>query len=572
MTPSEADIALACMSAFVEQLVSCGLTDGCVSPGSRSTPLALALRRSPDVRIHLHLDERASAFFALGLAKASARPVVLACTSGTAAAEYLPAVVEASMTRVPLLVLTADRPAELRNVGANQTIEQPGIYGPYVRSSVDAEVPGDRPEAGYWRDLAERAWAGAVSHPPRPVHVNLPFREPLVPGPEPFELEAGEPARTGAAGGPPHPSSEDVAGLAEIIEQHERGVIVAGSLRLAGPHVLELADAARWPLLAEPTSGLRVPGALAAPAVLIADERFATTHVPDIALQLGAAPTSRAGLALVAAARRLLIVDPDDEIADPQRRAEARMRVGVDPLAVSVAGRLAERGDGPWSRAWVEADAAARRTVDDVLAGWEEPFEGRVARDLAGALPAGATLVVGSSMPVRDLDLFMAPRHGLRVLANRGASGIDGLVSTVLGVSAAGGPTVGLLGDLSLLHDVGSLLWSARRGLDAVLVVPNNGGGTIFSFLAQRDLPELEELFTTPHGLEIGAICSAAGAGHVRVDRAADLVPAVERAFAASGVHVVEVAVDAELNRRRHAEAQAAVAAALERLDRERPS
>ena len=564
MSPTEGDFALACMSVLVEELASSGLTDACVSPGSRSTPLALALHRNRDVRVHVHLDERASAFFALGLAKASGRPVALACTSGTAVAEYLPAVVEASMSRVPLLVLTADRPAELRNVGANQTIDQPGIYGRSVRHAVEAEVPGDRPEAAYWRGLATSAWWHAVTHPPQPVHVNLPFREPLVPTGETVTLDDRGSARSGMHAAPPYATSEGAFALGEIVGAHERGVIVAGSLRQAAPHVLDLSRAAAWPLLAEPTSGLRVPGALAAPTALLAHERFAAAHTPDIALQFGAAPTSRAGLSLVGASRRLVIVDPDDLVADPHRRAETRMVVGPDPLAAAVAARLEPRAPTAWHRAWLDADAAVRRAVDEILDGWIEPFEGRIARDLSAALPGDATLVVGSSMPVRDLDLFMAPREGLRVLANRGASGIDGFVSTILGVGAAGGPTVGLLGDLTLLHDVGSLLWSARRDLDAVLVVLSNGGGTIFSFLPQRELPELEELFTTPHGLDLGAVCAAAGAGHTRVDRADALVPSVERAGAAGGVHVVEVTIDAELDHRRHAEVRAAVAIALE--------
>ncbi len=563
MNPTEGDLALACMGAFVDQLVADGLTDACVSPGSRSTPLALALRRNSQVRVHLHLDERASAFFALGLAKASGRPVVLACTSGTATAEYLPAVVEASMARVPLLVLTADRPAELRNVGANQTIEQPGIYGCYVRSSVDAGVPGERPDTGYWRWLATNTWRRAVSHPPRPVHVNLPFREPLVPSGGPFALDATRVPGVEPADAPPLASAEDAARLAEVVRDHERGAIVAGSLRDRAPHLLELAEAAAWPVLAEPTSGLRVPGVLGAPTMLLTDESFASTHVPEVVVQVGAAPTSRAGLGLVGAAERLVIVDPDDLVGDPHRRAEVRLVASADPLASACRSRLEPRAPTPWHSGWRRADVAARTAIDLTLDGWNEPFEGRIARDLAAALPDGATLVVGSSMPVRDLDLFMAPRGGLRVLANRGASGIDGLVSTVFGVSAAGRPTAGLLGDLTLLHDVGSLLWSARRGLDAVLVVPNNGGGTIFSFLAQRELPELEELFTTPHGLDIHAICAAAGAAHTLVDRADALVPAVDGAFAAGGVHLVEVTIDAELDRRRHAEVQAAVGRAL---------
>ncbi len=571
MSPPEGDVALACMRVFAESLVAWGLSDACVSPGSRSTPLALALARTEGVRLHVHLDERASAFFALGLVKVTGRPAAVACTSGTAAAELLPAVVEASMARVPMLVLTADRPDELRGVGANQTIEQRSLYGSYVRWAAEAEVPGDRPEAGPWSRLAADAWTQSIRHPPGPIHVNLPFREPLVPTGAGVDLGPIPPAFPDALGGASPPEDADVEAVRDLVTSTERGLVLAGSLRQDAREVVELAHRAAWPLLAEPTSGLRVPGSLEAGQFLLSSATFASDHVPEVVLQVGAAPTSRAGLALVGRCERLVIADPDDLVADPHRRAERRLVVDVAELAGRALARTPQRPETDWLRSWREADARARAAVDRLVDGWSEPAEGRVARDLAGMLPEGTTLFVGSSMPVRDLDASMHPRLGLRVLANRGASGIDGLVSTALGVAAAASdpagaapsPAAAMIGDLSLLHDVGSLLWSGRRGANLVLVVPNNGGGAIFSFLPQRDLPELERLFTTPHGLDLAAVCAAAGVEHALVVQANDLQVAVEQALAAGGVHVVEVAVDARSNVARHAEVQTAVDAAL---------
>jgi 2-succinyl-5-enolpyruvyl-6-hydroxy-3-cyclohexene-1-carboxylate synthase len=257
-----------------------------------------------------------------------------------------------------------------------------------------------------------------------------------------------------------------------------------------------------------------------------------------------------------------VIVDQDHLVADPHRKASLSVRTEPHAFVAELAEELPS-AEGSWLSDWLDADAVARSAIDALLDELDEPFEGRIARDVAASAPDGSVLVVGSSMPVRDLDAYMAPRTGLRVLANRGASGIDGFISTALGVAATGVPTTALCGDLTLLHDVGSLLWSATRGLDCVFVVPNNDGGAIFSFLPQRELPEFEELFATPHGLDLGSVCRAAGAGHTLVERANDLIPAIERARDARGVHVVEVPTDRERNVEQHAAVHEAVAAAL---------
>jgi 2-succinyl-5-enolpyruvyl-6-hydroxy-3-cyclohexene-1-carboxylate synthase len=561
VSETEGDVALRCLFAYVDQLAFEGLEHACVSPGSRSTPIALAFARHPRITVHVHLDERASAFFALGISKSTGKPVAVVTTSGTAAAELFPAVVEASMSRVPVLLLTADRPLELRGVGANQTIDQTELFGGYVRTYLDAPVPGDDPDEWGWRQRAEFVMSTALRHPPGPVHINVPLREPLAPS---AGIELEQMARTVASESVLEAVPAERSELLEEIRATAHGILVAGSIREPEPDLLHLAERLGWPVLAEPTSGLRVPGTLEAGQFLVSNDRFVDAHVPDVVLQVGAAPTTRAGLAFVARAARLWIVDPDDLVADPNRTASGRVVLPLRQL-IAVIDRVPARDDDGWRTAWNAADQRARAAVDATIDAWPDPFEGRVARDVAECLPDGSTVVVGSSMPVRDLDLFMRPRDGLRVLANRGASGIDGFVSAALGVAATGARTTALCGDLTFLHDIGSLVWSAGRGHDAVFVVPNNEGGAIFSFLPQRGLPEFEELFVTPHGTDLGALCAAAGAGHETIRRADDLVPAIERAHGTGGVHVLEVPSDRETNFRRHGEVHEAVADALAR-------
>ncbi len=586
------DISLACAAALVDGLVAGGAAHACLSPGSRSTPLALALARDPRVQVHVHLDERSSAFFALGLAKVKPRPVIVATTSGTAAAELLPAVVEASQSRMPLVLLTADRPPRVRGTGANQTIVQPGLFGEYVRASIDLPVPTTEGQEAWWRQAAREAFEAMAADPPGPVHLNCPFEEPLTPS-EDVGLPVGNAERYEW---PPRPEAEldpdETDRLAGLVSG-ARGAIVVGGWpgQLSGIHRV-WSEMLGWPIVAEPISGARRPEACLAAGQALIGSAWAATHRPELVIQFGAAPTTRATQAFIASAGKVVVADRFHLDTDPERVAS--WRLAVDPEALGgMLGRhpLTQTGIGigltgahsedeidalwlgridpapdEWREEWRTADRLARRSMDDAMDAWDEPFEPRLARDVAAWAPDGAFLFVGNSTPVRDLDLAMAPRDGLRVLANRGASGIDGLVSTSLGIAAADrGPTVALLGDLSFLHDVGALLWNAPRVFQLTIVVVNNGGGQVFSLLPQRDLPEHRELFVTPHAVDVGGLCEAAGAGHERIDRSSELVPTLDRAAGAGGLNVVEVVVDAELGLRRRREMRDAVDGALAR-------
>jgi 2-succinyl-5-enolpyruvyl-6-hydroxy-3-cyclohexene-1-carboxylate synthase len=544
--------ATAFAATLVDELIRCGLTEAVIAPGSRSAPLALALwERRSDLRLHVRLDERSAAFLALGLAKAGGHPAAVVCTSGTAAAHFHAAVIEADEAAVPLLVLTADRPPELRGTGANQTIDQLKLYGGAVRWFCEAGVPEARPGMNtYWRSLACRAWAaaaGAAGGLPGPVHVNLPLREPLVPGP------AGAGA---AAGGWPEPLAGRPGGArwttvaaagpaaALTLPWTGRGVVVAGDGADPEP-LLRLAAEAGWPVLAEPSSGARRgPHALGSYQYLLGSPEFLASHRPDLLISAGRPGLSRPQQAFLrsGAARHIVLTQGPGRWADPVRGA----------TDVTAAVRLTgAQPDGGWLAAWQRADAAARKAADALLDDGDALTEPRLARDLAALLPAGSLLWAASSLPVRDLDQHAAPRNGLRILASRGASGIDGLVSSAAGAAlahqrAGGGPAVALLGDLGFLHDApGLFLGPDEPRPDLTLVVANNNGGGIFSTLEQAALPgPFERVFGTPHQADLASLAAAAGLPHLLVDRPAGLAEALETLRPGQGMRVVEVRTD----------------------------
>jgi 2-succinyl-5-enolpyruvyl-6-hydroxy-3-cyclohexene-1-carboxylate synthase len=575
------DLSLACATALVDELVAAGARHACLSPGSRSTPIALALARHAGMELHVHLDERSSAFVAVGIAKATGTPAIVATTSGTAAAELLPAVIEASQARTPIVLLTADRPPRVRGTGANQTIVQPGLFGEYVRASLDLPVPTTEGQEAWWRQAAREALGAMSDDPIGPAHLNCPFDEPLTPAAaaEPAAPEAGPSEDRERREAELDPTEAER--LAELVSG-ARGAIVVGGLPpyLSPPTGPFWSGLLGWPVIAEPTSNGRRPDeALGAGQALLGSSWVADRR-PEVVIQLGAAPTTRATQAFVASSERLVVADRWHLDPDPERHAAWRLAVDPDALPHALAGHPVVQGgvgialtgahsqdeieelwagridpapDG-WTAEWRAADDIARTAIDELMDRWDEPFEPRVARDVAAWIPDGGRLFVGNSTPIRDLDLAMTPRGGLTVLANRGASGIDGLVSTAIGVAAARGPTVALLGDLSVLHDAGALLWNAIRGVDLTLVVLNNGGGHVFSLLPQRELPEHRRLFVTPHAVDLESLCRAAGAGHERVERAPDLLPSLDRAAGSGGLRVVEVVIDPELGLRRRRE------------------
>jgi 2-succinyl-5-enolpyruvyl-6-hydroxy-3-cyclohexene-1-carboxylate synthase len=553
---------------MVEELARAGVRDAVLSPGSRSTPLAIALWRQPRIETRVIVDERSAGFFALGAAQATRRPVAVLCTSGTAAANLHPAVCEADESAAPLIVLTADRPPELRGIGAGQTIDQLKLYGSAARWFCEVGTH-EADDAGllHHRSIACRAVAVAAGDPrPGPVHLNVSWRDPL--GPEPvtgdvtatssLALTGRDPDRPlTAVPTPPAPPAEAlVDAIAHRIGVAPRGLIVAGRMPAPGAagEIAALARAAGYPILAEPTSQLRL-GHHDRELVVSAYEPIARTRpaalAPDLVLRFGELPTCKALRQWLdqLAGTAQLVIDPLRGWNEPTRIAGAMVR--ADPAALAAA--LAPRVDGAsrdpsWRQGWLAAANAAAAAIDRELASLDHPSEPALQVALGDAYADGDLVYTASSMPIRDQEAFLPSGEAeVLFLANRGANGIDGLVSAGIGAAAASGrPTVIVTGDLGLLHDLGGLAALREASTPVRVVVINNDGGAIFDFLPQADQlaeVEYETLLGTPRRVNVERAAALFDLPYRRLDDLAGLGPAL-----AAGAGLIEVPIDRAAN------------------------
>ena len=555
------DVTQSFAATFVDELAAQGVEFACISPGSRSAPIAIALQRHPKIRVYVHIDERSGSFFGVGLAKSTGKPVVLLSTSGTAAAEFHAAVVEASHSQTPLIVLTADRPPELRDVGANQSIDQQRLYGTAVRWFFDPGPPVESANASrVWRRLAARAYAEAATGP---VHINLPFREPLVPTPGEVPVAEGT-AGQSVSEGRTLPTPGQVTTLASALQRAQRPLVVAGEMR-DGDRLAPALSRLGLPVLAEPSSQLRraETGAAVESYEALLRAGWSLQHGPDLVIRLGATPTSKVLSAwLAATSAPTFLIDPDRTWRDQDQVASHI--VACDPQALMEALPAMDRR--AWREEWVSAGKRATAAIAATFVS-TSMHEGHIVRALASRMPDNAQVFIGSSMPIRAADSFWPhAKTQQRFFGNRGASGIDGLVSTGLGLAAGRSnvPTVLLLGDLSLYHDMNGL-WAVRRhGLRATIVVCDNNGGGVFNFLPQAQHQDVfEELFATPLGLDFAQVARLYDLVYSPVTDRGGLEPAIADAVAAQAPTLVVVKFKREDSVNGHRTCWEAAAAAL---------
>ena len=553
-------------SALVEELARCGVREAAVAPGSRSTPLALALLRELAIRVTMIVDERSAGFFALGAAHSSGRPAAVLCTSGTAAANLHPAICEADESNVALIVLTADRPPELRGIGAGQTIDQLKLYGSAVRWFCEVGThEADNAGLLHYRSTACRAFAAAAGDPrPGPVHLNCAWRDPLGPEPRAGDVTASStlalagrdrdrPLTTVPAPPPPAPAPPLLEALADRIGSSERGLIVAGRMRPGSAGVIAaLAKAAAMPILAEPTSQLRL-GPHDRALVVSAYEPIARgrpAHLePDLVLRFGEMPTCKPLRQWLSGLERApqLVVDPHGSWNEPTRIAGAVLRVHPTALCEALLPLIGERADHSWAERWIGAATAAAEAVDRELEALGEPSEPGLHRALGHLYADGDLVYTASSMPIRDQEAFLRGGDAdVTFLANRGANGIDGLLSSGIGAAVATGRRTWIVtGDLGLFHDMNGLAILRHADADVRIVVVNNDGGGIFGFLPQADeidRHEFETLLGTPLGLEIERVARLFGLGYGRIDDLGELADATREPG------LVEVRVDRAAN------------------------
>ena len=586
--------------AFIDELQRAGVHHIVICPGSRSTPLAIVSASHPAIKTWLHIDERSAAFFALGLAKGSGETVALLCTSGTAAANFFPAIAEAHLTHIPLLVLTADRPHELRENGAPQAIDQNRLYGTHTKWFVEVALPeASNAALRYIRTLADRASALTHALPAGPVHLNFPFREPLTPAPiasQPLPpADQRDPiAWYGRPDNIPYTTVDDAlqasASPSTIMQIAHQATTTPHSLIVVGPlnayhdpafseTLLTLAHRLGYPVLADPLSQLRstpnLPyadeGISSYDAFLRIDD-FTAHHQPELIIRFGAMPVSKPYLQYTQRYSTCpqIIIDANGGWDEPT--ALASQLLHADPLAfcqdlLHHLPAVSAKTTDNWLSDWQQADLHTREALQTTIQHFPEPFEGRAFQELSAILPADSTLFVGNSMPIRDLDTFFwHSSHPIRIAANRGANGIDGVVSTALGMSAAHPTTrhVLVIGDLSFFHDMNGLLAAHLHHLNLLIILINNDGGGIFSFLPQADHPDhFESLFGTPTGLDFAPAVNMYGGTFARPTNWQEFGADIEQNITSPGLHVIELRTHRDSNVSMHRQLWQTVRSAL---------
>ncbi|GIN93127.1 2-succinyl-5-enolpyruvyl-6-hydroxy-3-cyclohexene- 1-carboxylate synthase [Siminovitchia terrae] len=554
-------------ASFIEGLVHSGVKEVVISPGSRSTPLAMLFVEHQDIQVYMNIDERSASFFALGLAKASDRPVALLCTSGTAAANYFPAVIEASLSRVPLIVLTADRPHELRDIGAPQAIDQLHLFGKYVRWFADMALPESGKEMlKYAKTSAIRAASMAKGVLPGPVHVNFPLREPLVPKMEqPFHY-ASHTALPYVTEGHLTIPFETYKEIADQCSGVEKGLIVCGNIDKPGfpEAVLALANSLGFPILADPLSQLR-SGSFEKEMVIecydafLKSDRVKEKLKPELVIQFGGQPVSKPLSLFLKGLRESseqLIIDGGGGWRDPNRASTHMIQCDEIAFCQQMEPLLEKKKGTSWKKMWIDLNQRTKNIIQSYIQSISDMEEGKTVSKLCGLLPPDSTVYIGNSMPIRDMDTyFHTNEKNIRLIANRGANGIDGVVSSALGAAVHCRPLFLLIGDLSFFHDMNGLLAAKLYKININIILLNNDGGGIFSHLPQAEEGKnFELIFGTPTGLNFEHTAMMYNGQYTKVLDLEDLSVSVGEATSNEGLNIIEVPTDRERNVQVHRE------------------
>lgn len=567
------------LGSFVDEIARLHVRDVVISPGSRSTPLAMLMAEHADISTYLHVDERSAAFFALGMAKAKQTPVALLCTSGTAAANYFPAICEAFHSRVPLLVLTADRPHELRDIEAPQAMNQIGLYGSFVKKSFELALPESSSSMyHYIRTSAKRAVMLSTDMPKGPIHLNFPIREPLIPD---FSLsdiwDQGRVHCNEESTGTIRVSSPSyLESTANRLRSLEKGMIVCGDQQdpALAQAVVELAGTLQYPILADSLSQLRCGNhdktyIMDCYDTFLRNEEIVAEWKPDVIIRLGGMPVSKALSKFIGKQKDALHITVDEAGVwrDPVRMTNEMVYANETQFCKELAVKVNKKEESDWMRLWKRVNDVSKKQLQEVD-NYDGRFEGKVITEVARILPDGAALFLGNSMPIRDTDTFLFNEDKeLTVFANRGVNGIDGVISTALGTSIIYSPLVLVIGDLSFYHDLNGLLAAKLHQLNATIIVVNNDGGGIFSFLPQHEHKKhFESLFGTPLGLDYEHVVKMYGGAFSRPQSWQQFREVVKAGVFGKGLHVVEWRTDRESNMSAHRDLWAAVSKQIDKV------